>query len=128
MLSLPTFVITTIFCYYYQRLLLLPLLLLLPTFVITPKFCYYYQLLLLLPTFVFTTALVITTKFCYYYQLLLSLLYKQMKSYLAGNPELKLALNEELVIGKPGVPGGPAKSLYSGHVFIYSCTEHILGA
>lgn len=24
----------------------------------------------------------------------------QMKSYLAGNPELKLALNEELVVGK----------------------------
>lgn len=30
----------------------------------------------------------------------------QMKSYLAGNPELKLALNEELVIGKGGGGGG----------------------
>jgi len=30
----------------------------------------------------------------------------QMKSYLAGNPELKLALNEELVIGKGTGPGG----------------------
>lgn len=29
----------------------------------------------------------------------------QMKSYLAGNPELKLALNEDLVIGK-GTGGG----------------------
>ena len=30
----------------------------------------------------------------------------QMKSYLAGNPELKLALNEDLVIGKSAAGGG----------------------
>jgi hypothetical protein len=34
----------------------------------------------------------------------------QMKSYLAGNPELKLALNEELVIGKTGARGMPSLS------------------
>jgi hypothetical protein len=28
-----------------------------------------------------------------------------MKSYLAGNPHLKLALNEELVVGKGGAGG-----------------------
>ena len=39
----------------------------------------------------------------------------QMKSYLAGNPELKLALNEDLVIGKqsggkvPSYAGGPVE-------------------
>ena len=30
----------------------------------------------------------------------------QMKSYLAGNPELKLALNEDLVVGKSAAGGG----------------------
>ena len=29
----------------------------------------------------------------------------QMKSYLAGNPELRLALNEDLVVGKGGPYG-----------------------
>eukprot|EP00553_Chaetoceros_curvisetus_P006592 CAMPEP_0204616272 /NCGR_PEP_ID=MMETSP0717-20131115/3554_1 /ASSEMBLY_ACC=CAM_ASM_000666 /TAXON_ID=230516 /ORGANISM="Chaetoceros curvisetus" /LENGTH=470 /DNA_ID=CAMNT_0051629449 /DNA_START=69 /DNA_END=1481 /DNA_ORIENTATION=- len=32
----------------------------------------------------------------------------QMKSYLAGNPELRLALNEDLVIGKANAPSGPS--------------------
>lgn len=30
----------------------------------------------------------------------------QMKSYLAGNPELKLALNEDLKMGRSGYGGG----------------------
>lgn len=36
----------------------------------------------------------------------------QMKSYLTGNPELKLALNEDLVIGKQG--GGSKVPQYAG--------------
>lgn len=32
----------------------------------------------------------------------------QMKSYLAGNPELRLALNEDLVIGKSNAGSGPS--------------------
>jgi len=42
----------------------------------------------------------------------------QMKSYLAGNPELKLALNEELVIGKGAGSGG------YGVVEIDDCNFH----
>jgi len=40
----------------------------------------------------------------------------QMKSYLAGNPELKLALNEDLVIGKTGAAAGGRKGVpqYAG--------------
>ena len=40
----------------------------------------------------------------------------QMKSYLAGNPELKLALNEDLVIGKQGGGGSRAVPQYAGGV------------
>jgi len=43
----------------------------------------------------------------------------QMKSYLAGNPELKLALNEELVIGKGSGAGGSY-----GAVEIDDCNFH----
>jgi AP-4 complex subunit mu-1 len=41
----------------------------------------------------------------------------QMKSYLAGNPELKLALNEELVVGKSSASA-------HGAVVIDSCNFH----
>jgi len=44
----------------------------------------------------------------------------QMKSYLAGNPLLKLALNEELVIGK----GGPSAGSYGGVIEIDDCNFH----
>lgn len=40
----------------------------------------------------------------------------QMKSYLAGNPELKLALNEDLVIGKQGGGANRAVPQYAGGV------------
>jgi len=40
----------------------------------------------------------------------------QMKSYLAGNPELKLALNEDLVIGKQAAAGGARVPQYAGGV------------
>ncbi len=37
-----------------------------------------------------------------------------MKSYLSGNPELKLALNEEIVVGKSNAPtGGPTRRVFS---------------
>jgi len=42
----------------------------------------------------------------------------QMKSYLSGNPELKLALNEDLVIGVGGPKGG------SGAVVLDDCNFH----
>jgi len=42
----------------------------------------------------------------------------QMKSYLAGNPELKLALNEELVIGKG------KSNHYTGVVELDDCNFH----
>eukprot|EP00455_Lapot_gusevi_P049590 TRINITY_DN705_c0_g1_i6.p1 TRINITY_DN705_c0_g1~~TRINITY_DN705_c0_g1_i6.p1 ORF type:complete len:468 (-),score=141.13 TRINITY_DN705_c0_g1_i6:134-1474(-) len=43
----------------------------------------------------------------------------QMKSYLSGNPELKLALNEELVIGKPS-----GNNFGYGVVAIDDCNFH----
>jgi len=50
----------------------------------------------------------------------------QMKSYLAGNPELKLALNEELVIGKTGArtPAGGGAAGGFGAVEIDDCNFH----
>jgi len=47
----------------------------------------------------------------------------QMKSYLAGNPALKLALNEELVVGKKAAAGGAVGPLY-GAVEIDDCNFH----
>eukprot|EP00823_Brevimastigomonas_motovehiculus_P009075 TRINITY_DN8755_c0_g1_i1.p1 TRINITY_DN8755_c0_g1~~TRINITY_DN8755_c0_g1_i1.p1 ORF type:complete len:449 (-),score=68.84 TRINITY_DN8755_c0_g1_i1:111-1457(-) len=44
----------------------------------------------------------------------------QLKSYLAGNPELKLALNEELVVGKPS---SSSQNTY-GAVTIDDCNFH----
>jgi hypothetical protein len=38
-----------------------------------------------------------------------------MKSYLGGNPELRLALNEDLVIGQGGARGGGGGGGYEGH-------------
>lgn len=42
----------------------------------------------------------------------------QMKSYLSGNPELRLALNEDLIIGKTGGGG------YGGSVTLDDCNFH----
>uniref|UniRef100_A0A6A7GCG2 AP-4 complex subunit mu-1 n=1 Tax=Hirondellea gigas TaxID=1518452 RepID=A0A6A7GCG2_9CRUS len=44
----------------------------------------------------------------------------QMKSYLAGNPELRLALNEDLVIGKSNVTGSGGY----GNVVLDDCNFH----
>lgn len=44
----------------------------------------------------------------------------QMKSYLAGNPELRLALNEDLVIGK----GNASGSTGYGNVVLDDCNFH----
>jgi len=43
----------------------------------------------------------------------------QMKSYLAGNPELRLALNEDLVIGKDNAPGA-----HGSRVVLDDCSFH----
>jgi hypothetical protein len=39
----------------------------------------------------------------------------QMKSYLTGNPEIRLALNEDLSIGSSGVSGHGKPFYYSFH-------------
>ncbi|EYU36469.1 hypothetical protein ABFS83_14G269800 [Erythranthe nasuta] len=50
----------------------------------------------------------------------------QMKSYLTGNPEIKLALNDDLYVGRGGVPnyGGYSGSSGSGAVILDDCNFH----
>ncbi len=47
----------------------------------------------------------------------------QMKSYLAGNPELKLALNEELVIGKTSAAPSPYGVLEIDDCNFHECVK-----
>ncbi|KAL7085489.1 hypothetical protein ACP275_14G283400 [Erythranthe tilingii] len=50
----------------------------------------------------------------------------QMKSYLTGNPEIKLALNDDLYVGRGGVPnyGGYSGSSGAGAVILDDCNFH----
>jgi len=51
----------------------------------------------------------------------------QMKSYLAGHPELRLALNEDLVVGRPpggGGGGAPGGGYDAGRVVLDDCNFH----
>jgi len=54
----------------------------------------------------------------------------QMKSYLAGNPELRLALNEDLIVGKVSTPGSTTSTTssnnnnYGGKVILDDVTFH----
>ncbi|XP_057532286.1 AP-4 complex subunit mu isoform X1 [Amaranthus tricolor] len=48
----------------------------------------------------------------------------QMKSYLTGNPEIKLALNEDVTIGRGGSSGYGYSSSGSGAVLLDDCNFH----
>ncbi|KAI3460062.1 hypothetical protein Pfo_016725 [Paulownia fortunei] len=49
----------------------------------------------------------------------------QMKSYLTGNPEIRLALNDELYIGRGGIPNyGYSGSSGTGAVILDDCNFH----
>ena len=47
----------------------------------------------------------------------------QMKSYLAGNPELRLALNEDLIIGKKNAPANTYGALVLDDVSFHDCVN-----
>ena len=47
-----------------------------------------------------------------------------MKSFLSGNPELRLALNEDLVIGKGGAYGSVQTNTYM-HTYIHTYMHSI---
>mmetsp|Transcript_10929 Transcript_10929/g.32342 ORF Transcript_10929/g.32342 Transcript_10929/m.32342 type:complete len:492 (-) Transcript_10929:468-1943(-) len=47
----------------------------------------------------------------------------QMKSYLAGNPALRLALNEDLVVGRQNSPGGGYGSVILDDINFHDCVN-----
>jgi len=47
----------------------------------------------------------------------------QMKSYLAGNPELRLALNEDLIIGKANAPSNASGRVVLDDVSFHDCVN-----
>ena len=47
----------------------------------------------------------------------------QMKSYLAGNPALRLALNEDLAIGRQNAPGGAYGSVVLDDINFHECVN-----
>jgi len=47
----------------------------------------------------------------------------QMKSYLVGNPELRLVLNEDLIIGKESTPANAYGRVVFGDVSFHDCVN-----